>query len=310
MAQAKKTTKKPPVEREIVRVSETKKVDKSEGTAKKGDSSSSGEKKGSSVLWRILAIVCWLLAVGSMIFGLIMLCEGASLTRIIGGIVGAAVFCIVGAQFWKHANRIKPANFKVKFFNFVWNQLGVLVTILVFLPIGIFLLLKSDKLDAKSKRIVTIVAAVLFAAATAATIDYNAPVVQEESASSTASDDELQSELESEGVTIPNDLTGNLSDTAYWTKYGKSYHFDQNCFTITRSLTVYEGNLADALREKKLDPCNYCAHGGSASSNTTSSESSTESESTETSETDTSNDLEEVDTSEQEENLENLGDSE
>lgn len=58
-----------------------------------------------------------------------------------------------------------------------------------------------------------------------------------------------------------NEITGDLSRTAYWTKSGKSYHFSKECPSLSRSKNIYEGTLQDALNANKTDPCNNCAGG-------------------------------------------------
>lgn len=44
----------------------------------------------------------------------------------------------------------------------------------------------------------------------------------------------------------------------YWTPGGKSYHNSRNCSTLSRSKTINEGSLSDALSAGKSDPCNVC----------------------------------------------------
>ena len=44
----------------------------------------------------------------------------------------------------------------------------------------------------------------------------------------------------------------------YWTPGGKSYHNSRNCSTLSRSKTINEGPLSDALAAGKSDPCNVC----------------------------------------------------
>lgn len=44
----------------------------------------------------------------------------------------------------------------------------------------------------------------------------------------------------------------------YWTPGGKSYHNSRNCSTLSRSKTINEGPLSDALAVGKSDPCNVC----------------------------------------------------
>lgn len=58
-----------------------------------------------------------------------------------------------------------------------------------------------------------------------------------------------------------NEITGDLSRAAYWTSGGKSYHFDSNCPSLSKSKNIKSGTLQDALNAGKKDPCNNCAGG-------------------------------------------------
>lgn len=58
-----------------------------------------------------------------------------------------------------------------------------------------------------------------------------------------------------------NEITGSLFKTAYWVNSGKSYHFTQDCPSLSRSTNIKSGTLQDALNAGKTDPCNNCAGG-------------------------------------------------
>lgn len=60
---------------------------------------------------------------------------------------------------------------------------------------------------------------------------------------------------------ITNEVTGSLGRTAYWTSGGRSYHFNRNCPSLSRSRNISSGTLQDALNAGKTDPCNNCAGG-------------------------------------------------
>lgn len=60
--------------------------------------------------------------------------------------------------------------------------------------------------------------------------------------------------------TSSNENTNDLNRTVYWTKTGKSYHFDKNCRYLSRSKNIISGTLKEALSEGKKDPCNECAY--------------------------------------------------
>ncbi len=217
--------------------------------------------KKSSAPWRIAAGVAWLLGVAAMVLAVIMIMEGNERLMYVG-IGGAAVFCVVGAFLWKHANRISPCKvkqdgtFKSKLLTFLWNQMGVLATFVIFLPIGLVLLLKSDKLSPNGKKWAAIITAVLVAVVGAVSADYNAPVAE---ASNRMTETQIEEKVASGEITVPEGYEDMLDKGAFFTKYGYSFHFDENCRTIARSLTIYSGSLADALEANKLDPCDFCA---------------------------------------------------
>lgn len=239
----KQTTSDEKVERKVVKASEFK--------GGKPESAQAAPKK-SAAGWRIFAAICWLLSIAAMVFAVIMILEGNDRLCYVG-IAAAAVFCIAGGLLWKKANRVRPCSVKqdgstgAKIKTFLWNQLGLIMAFVVFLPIGLFLLLKGDKLSKKGKTIALILTAVLLAVSGASVYDYNAPVA------------EAENHVDPTSVEVPAGLENvDLTLPAYFTKYGYSFHIDKNCFAISRSLTIYEGNIADALDAGKLDPCDFC----------------------------------------------------
>jgi competence protein ComEC len=48
------------------------------------------------------------------------------------------------------------------------------------------------------------------------------------------------------------------SRIVYWVPSGKSYHYDKGCSTLSRSKTILQGTLSEALAAGKADPCNVC----------------------------------------------------
>lgn len=57
----------------------------------------------------------------------------------------------------------------------------------------------------------------------------------------------------SSGTTTNEPAQGNR--TVYWTSGGKSYHYDRNCKTLSRSKNVLEGPVSAC---PKTDPCDIC----------------------------------------------------
>jgi hypothetical protein len=154
-------------------------------------------------------------------------------------------FAILAAQLWKKANHIKPMSEKRgKFLFYLWNELGVIMACVCFIPL-IIILLKSDKLDKKTKIIATIVAVVAMLITGAASADYN-PISAEQ---------KQEAEQQLEGVTV------------YWTPGGHKYHLKvdtdeetkDGCPYLRRSNTVVYGDVDEAIESGKTSLCSYCA---------------------------------------------------
>jgi hypothetical protein len=215
--------------------------------------------KGSVKGLRIGAIILWVLAlaaeIGAFFAFSYAMRNGAQnwnepeFLLMIGAIVLDAIFCIVAAQLWKKANRIRPSLSNSKLVRTIWHQLGVIMVLVCFLPIGIFLLAKSDKLNKRTKTILIVLLAALFLGAGAASADFQQP--------SDAEVAQLQQAAEAEA-----DYTG----TVYWTRYGKSYHFDPDCQALSRTNpeNLFSGTLEEAFGAKRFDPCDFCAGGAEA----------------------------------------------
>jgi hypothetical protein len=212
------------------------------------DPSGTTEKapKGRATGMRIFAIVLWLVAIGfevlviSLLNGMLYI-PGDQMVWLIVGIALDLVCVIIGSLLWKKANRIDPASAKNKLKFFLWNNLGVIASIIAFLPL-IIILLKNKDLDARTKKIVTVVAAIALVAAAGFSIDYD-PVSQEEL-------DQAVAEI-GDGI-------------VYWTRWGRSYHLDPDCHTLLNSSIVYQGSIEEAFEANRHDPCDFCAGGAEA----------------------------------------------
>ncbi len=259
-APKKTAAKKPPVEREFVEVNKA-------APAAAAPQAANGRKtvvvnaetKKSAAPYRWIALLLWVLALAANLLGAFMWLQGNSMFGkteywLYGGLVLAAILCLAGSFVWKRGNAISPPT-STGIKAALWNQMGIIATFIVFLPIGLLLILRSDKMSPQVKRVVLILAVALVALVGSLSASYQAPVAAVEPASA----EEVQ-QMQANGE-IPDNLTGALTDPAYWTQYGNSYHFDANCPTIMRSLKVFSGTLADAVQAKKLDACDICAHG-------------------------------------------------
>lgn len=213
---------------------------------------------GSTVGLRIGAVLLWIVAIVCEVFAIMAITKNFTIQlthngetnmwiTFIGFVVLDMAACITAAQLWKKANHIKPMSEKRgKFLFYLWNELGVIMACICFIPL-IVLLLKSDKLDKKTKTIAAIIAAVALLITGAASADYH-PISAEQK-------DEAESQI-----------TGDV----YWTQFGHKYHLKWNgdedaeqvevdCPYIRDSNTVYKGSVTEAIESGRTAICSYCA---------------------------------------------------
>lgn len=249
------------IEREIVKASSGKKETRAEKTPEKEtrkeerkvvevkDGGTPKERKKRATGRRLLAILFWLLAFAAEVIVILRL-NGYLYwlpqidikTFILIGLGIDLVLVIIGSLFWKKANRINPPSEKNKVWFFLCSQMGLIAAIIAFAPL-IVILIKDKSLDKKTKRIVSVVAAIALLIAGAASIDYN-PASAEDLA-----------EAKTEAAEL------GYGEEVYWTQYGRSYHLDQDCHTLSRSKVLYEGTMDEAFEAKRNDPCDFCADG-------------------------------------------------
>ena len=216
-------------------------------------------KKKNTVIFRILAFVCWALAAVAMYlpyiglnlpFGAVrmLFLTPTQLVPAIIDIVVAGILCVVAARLWIHANHIHPTKSHSKFVQFVWNQLGVIMAGIIFAPLAIILILRRDDLDKKTKTIVAAVLAVVFVGASAGSADYH-PVTQDEVNSVVQ---QLTDEAEGYGFTD--------GDGVRWTKYGNCYHIFSDCQSIKNSNpdNCIDGTIEQAVESNRARLCTFC----------------------------------------------------
>ena len=191
---------------------------------------------------RIAAVILWVLALAAEVGAILMLNgrwyipEDQKMYWLIGALVIDLILVIIGSQLWKKSNRLDPASKQSSVKFFLWNNMSFIAAVVCFLPVVILLLANKD-LDAKTKKIVTVVAVIALILASVFSIDFN-PVSAEELAEA-------------------QQTVGNGS--VYWTQFGKSYHLDPNCHTLMRSSKVYPGTIEEAFEANRTDPCDFCA---------------------------------------------------
>lgn len=173
--------KKKPVERKIISASEAKKESKktvSSGEQRKVQEAKHAPEgstpKGRAIGRRVAAVILWIVGILFEVAALLIL-NGTiyigdnKLLFLLIALGLDLIAVIIASQLWKKANHIDPASEKNKVKFFLWNNLGVIASIIAFLPI-LILLLKNKDLDAKTKKIASIVAAVALVAAVGTSI--------------------------------------------------------------------------------------------------------------------------------------------
>lgn len=214
------------------------------------------EAKSKALRFRLLAALLWAVAIGLEAVTVFKVLRPedhrVSMWWLIGLIVAIGVFALCGSLLWKHANRLDPASEKDKTRFWVQNQLGVIVTVIAFLPLVVMILLNKD-MSAKQKGIAGGVAAILAVAVGLASADFNPP----------------SKEQYARETNIIELLTGK--DEVVWTKEGKVFHVCDKVPDVNKESkdnTIYRGTVAaaheagkDRLTQRwELEAVNYCGY--------------------------------------------------
>lgn len=209
----------------------------------KGPARTTKEQRREKATGKRVAAVCfWLLGIAMEVVCFLILNKTIYFDFIynnlmwvlIGLLVLDLVFVIIGSQFWKKANDVDPASEKNKVKFFLWNQMGLIVSIIAFFPI-ILILLSNKDLDKKTKKIVTAVAVVALVISGLASYDFDAVSEEERIA-----------------------LEESITEDVYYTPFGKVYHTHDDCQALSNSTTIYYGPIADALDAGRSNLCKFC----------------------------------------------------
>lgn len=203
-----------------------------------------GSKRLAAVILWIVAFVFEMLAF-LVLIGKLNLKFMPTLYQLIAFLVLDLVCVIIGSQFWKKANHIKPASKKNKVKFWLWNNMGVIVCIICFLPI-IILFLTNKELDKKTKAIAVVVAVIALLIGGLASYDFN-PVSSEE-------------------LSAAEDVLGD--DTVYWAPFGKVYHTHEDCSSLNHTDTLTCGTVEQAVAANRTRLCSFCARADEISAET------------------------------------------
>jgi hypothetical protein len=223
-----------------VTVKASAKAEKAEET--KGDPNwqPSAEAKSGATIRRVFAILLWAVAIGGEAFGIFWLLKrpkenGAfpdwAFYSLLGLIVVIGILTFFGSQLWKKANKLDPASKSNGFKFFVQNQLGVIITIIAFVPLIVLIFLNKD-MNGKQKGIAGAVGIALLL------------VTGFFSAETDAASKEQYSAEQAKVAELTN---GNTEVT--WTKSGEVYHLCDKASDVnqvSQDNTIYSGDVAAA----------------------------------------------------------------
>ena len=196
---------------------------------------------GNATGLRIGAVALWLVAlalevVAVLIFnGNITWTFMPTLTQIIVALVLDLIFVIIGSQLWKKANHIKPASEKNKLLFWLWNNMGLIVCAVAFIPF-VIIALTNKEADKKTKAIATVVAIIALMIGGVASYDFNPVSEEQQQAAMTA-----------------------ISEDVYWSPFGKVYHTHDDCQSLNQSDTLTVGTVEQAIAENRTRLCAFCA---------------------------------------------------
>jgi hypothetical protein len=204
------------------------------------------EAKGKATGFRVVAVILWALAIAAEAVAIFWLLRQDSsqswfLWALIGALVVIAILAIVGSQFWKRANHLDPAKKSEPVRFFVQNQLGVIISIIAFLPLIILIFTNKD-MDGKQKGIAGGIAIALLVAAGLASADWSPNSVEDETAQQVANEGQID-----EYTDIVQQLTGGNDVT--WTLSGTVYHLCADASAVnleSEDNQIYHGTVSDA----------------------------------------------------------------
>ncbi|HJW30671.1 MAG TPA: hypothetical protein VJ508_15665, partial [Saprospiraceae bacterium] len=133
------------------------------------------ESKAKAKQLRLLSIVCWIVAIGFEVMAILWLRKvPINMTLLIVFIVADLIFAVIGNLVWKQSNRLDPASVKDQVKFFVQNQLGMIISVIAFLPL-VILIFTNKNMSGKQKGIVGSIAAIALVIAGYTGTDFNPP---------------------------------------------------------------------------------------------------------------------------------------
>jgi len=211
------------------------------GSRKKATVKKQAAPVGNATGLRVGAILLWVAALAFEVVAVLMLNGTINLTfmpqiaQIIVALVLDLICVIIGSLLWKKANHIKPASKKNPALFWLWNNMGVIVSVIAFAPFVVLALTNKDT-DKKTKTIATVVAVIALLIAGASSFEYN-PISEEEQQAAMT------------------EIEGNV----LWAPSGKVYHIDEDCQAFSQSEELTEGTVEEAIAAGRTRLCSFCA---------------------------------------------------
>lgn len=195
-------------------------------------------KKGAAK-YRLGAIGLWLAAIACEVLAVLLIVKKIAwepnLLWIIVFLV-ADLGCVIGGSLlWKKSNRLDPASEKNKVKFWLWNNMGVIVCTVAFIPF-VIIALTNKQADKKTKAIAVVVALVACLVGGLFSYDWN-PISAEEKAE----------QIEAYGEA-----------DVYWTEHGKKYHLYEDCYSLDRTEQLYTGTVEQAIEANRVEVCKIC----------------------------------------------------
>ncbi|MCL1790628.1 MAG: hypothetical protein FWG40_04635 [Peptococcaceae bacterium] len=206
--------------------------------------------KGNPMLFRMIAVVLWILGLACEVVGILVILEKltmpgfSSIVWLVIALVLDLVFVVSGSLLWKRANKIDPPSEKNKVEFFIKTQLGAIIAVIAFFPILVILLMDKN-MDKKAKTWISILAGICLVIAVGLSIDYD-PISLED--------------LEQMRVNADNSDFG--TGIVQWSKNSKVYHTWIDCSSLKRikEENLTESDVDDAFENGKARMCQFCAN--------------------------------------------------
>ncbi|MCQ2419727.1 MAG: hypothetical protein MJ118_01180 [Clostridia bacterium] len=214
----------------------------SSGETTTGKKVQAAKPVGNSTGLRIGAIILWIVAIAMEVLAVLVVAGKLNVSflpqiwQLIVFIVLDLACVIIGSQLWKKANHISPVSEKNKVKFWLWNNMGLIVCVVAFVPF-IILLLKNKELDKKTKAIAVVVAIIALLIGGVSSYDWNPVSLEQKEAAVEALGD----------------------GSVYWAPFGKVYHTHEDCSALNQTETLTVGTVEEAIAANRTRLCSFCA---------------------------------------------------